>query len=324
MVHSCVCGGSNENCRFCNGSGILPDRLGAALGVTIQRVALKNTPTDDIKASSKRRSPAVSINPSPVVRWIKCPKGCGRWVNPSEINRHFKKAHAISSGGSEQTVSQSPTIPNTLKPERIYKVCPICKATVKVDRFERHMFKAHKRSLGCATSPQIQAAGPIANRQPPVVLPSRPVSMTARKHGPPCPFCGTKLSLDRIRKHINKAHSRTLSYQQIEEAIEKLKLACRQAPGFTQVQEETLDTVKLQETTKAVALNARSVVPAEPLPTTICPKCKAKVRVDRFDRHIRRGHSGRKRRKKGKKKKSSDWKPLRFVSGGLPGLGKRR
>jgi len=35
MSRSCVCDGNNENCRYCGGTGMLPDRLGAALGETL-------------------------------------------------------------------------------------------------------------------------------------------------------------------------------------------------------------------------------------------------------------------------------------------------
>jgi hypothetical protein len=53
MSHSCVCGGENEDCRYCGGSGIIGDVLGSALDETIRRLSIENSPTEDIKASPR-------------------------------------------------------------------------------------------------------------------------------------------------------------------------------------------------------------------------------------------------------------------------------
>src|SRR6266403_2994943 len=53
MSHSCVCGGENESCRYCGGSGIIADALGSALDETVRRLAIENSPTEDIKASPR-------------------------------------------------------------------------------------------------------------------------------------------------------------------------------------------------------------------------------------------------------------------------------
>jgi hypothetical protein len=104
MSHPCVCGGSNENCRYCSGRGEIPDRLANALTVHshqlesqkvrvggIERVAAWGAmkPTFRRKlgallarflkpsATTVRKSPP---SPVPLVdlpdhKWVLCPKG---------------------------------------------------------------------------------------------------------------------------------------------------------------------------------------------------------------------------------------------------------
>src|SRR5438067_975104 len=80
MSRSCVCGGENENCRYCGGSGIIGDRLGSALDDTLRRATIENSPTADIKAEHARWPSWSQISVPPPIRWAKCPKGCGRWI----------------------------------------------------------------------------------------------------------------------------------------------------------------------------------------------------------------------------------------------------
>ena len=144
MSRSCVCGGENENCRYCGGSGIVADRLGAALDDTLRRVAVENSPTEDIKAAPKRRSAQSNINLPPPIRWIKCPKGCGRWVNPQKVERHLKNCTGVRVAAPQKVKTAPTTDLNPKQEERQYELCPLCGAKLKKGRMQRHLSKAHR------------------------------------------------------------------------------------------------------------------------------------------------------------------------------------
>jgi hypothetical protein len=60
MSRSCVCGGSNENCRFCDGLGTIPDRLATAIIAHSHRPELKTIKvTKRIRAAYTSGSSAV-------------------------------------------------------------------------------------------------------------------------------------------------------------------------------------------------------------------------------------------------------------------------
>lgn len=83
MSRSCVCGGNNENCRFCYGSGVLPHNLGSSSKKSRQQVATKQT---RVGAGKVRQQPERLSMPTR----IQCPKGCGRWL---KLNMHKLQGH---------------------------------------------------------------------------------------------------------------------------------------------------------------------------------------------------------------------------------------
>src|SRR3954468_5275746 len=97
MSRSCVCGGRNENCRYCGGRGSLPDNLASALESRLQRRAF-----EEASRSKRPRQTLVShriLVPSktptaPDSRiLVPCPEGCGASINPRNLNRHLRKVH---------------------------------------------------------------------------------------------------------------------------------------------------------------------------------------------------------------------------------------
>jgi hypothetical protein len=294
MSRSCVCDGNNENCRFCCGTGVLPD---------LDRLW------------SVRRRPIGKLA-RPPVNLIPCPKGCGASLKPSNLSRHLTKAHPAAPvvPPKPESPTQSHIAPNDIWHK--CETCSVCEANVRTDRMEKHMAKAHKRTLA-------------THQQPTPASSNEPSSTTGGSLALRCPFCGMTLNVDRVRKHITRAHRNTLSYQLMEEAIRKLNIAHEnaQASPHEITPELIRHRAEAKETTNVVSSSTGSSATENSLPMTICLKCKARVRKDRLERHIRRAHSGRKKSKKRKKrrKKKSDARPyLRIVSGGLPGLGKRR
>jgi hypothetical protein len=95
MSQSCVCNGENENCRHCHGSGIVPDRLGAALDEAVRRRTIEDSPSDDIKASPRPWWFPSNISSPLPPDWAECPKGCGWMNNIREVERHAKNCAGV-------------------------------------------------------------------------------------------------------------------------------------------------------------------------------------------------------------------------------------
>src|SRR5208283_301916 len=103
------------------------------------------------------------VKGTPTVKWILCPKGCGKWLSSKKVNRHLNKAHPIDSGASGETATINPVRPSSLRWERKYEACSVCKATVRVERIERHMMKAHKRRLLRPATANVQDTAPTTH-----------------------------------------------------------------------------------------------------------------------------------------------------------------
>jgi hypothetical protein len=155
MSRACVCGGSNENCRYCNGRGEIQDRLATAL------VSHTYSPTkvSGGRKSKRERQMEVDIEVRKVERRLErlrgpiatsvaafktspkksvpCPKGCGAKMRPNKVERHLRVAHA--SHPAVTTISRTaPAATN-----KTYVVCSVCKANVRNDRLARHINKVH-------------------------------------------------------------------------------------------------------------------------------------------------------------------------------------
>jgi hypothetical protein len=95
MSKSCACNGENENCRHCHGSGIVPDRLGAALDEAVRRRIIEDSPSDDIKASPRPSWSLSNTSTTLPPDWAECPKGCGWMNNTREVERHAKNCAGV-------------------------------------------------------------------------------------------------------------------------------------------------------------------------------------------------------------------------------------
>lgn len=237
MSRSCVCGGANENCRFCNGSGVLPDLLGSALVNSVQRVASERlgVGTSRVRAGlvshrGRRRGTSSPIN------LIRCPEGCGAFLNPRKVARHLSKMH-----GHPSAVPQKPEgselpkeSPKGVKPQferQIHAPSPLPQSlgvpttnlgapAAGQSEMTREQLLARIAQLEAAQSAN-RSKRPVASKVHSNAASIRPNIDTAVRHFPNwrkvhsafevCPFCKVKLKASRFEKHLRKVHGKRVS-----------------------------------------------------------------------------------------------------------------
>lgn len=174
MSRPCVCGGSNENCRYCNGLGSIPDNLSDALTVHIHLPESKRIHIDESEplpgwrtlsfrdrlaaliAMLTKKDATVSTpkDNRPDHHWVLCPKGCGDRLRPDEVQDHLRRSHA-SASATDRTNREAPSSGSKL----VFNICPECKARVRGDRLNRHLKKVHKsRAVGARAVPKANIA----------------------------------------------------------------------------------------------------------------------------------------------------------------------
>jgi hypothetical protein len=161
MSRPCVCGGSNENCRYCNGLGSIPDGLSDALTVHTHLPESKKIHIDESEPLTGWRSPNLSFRdrlaaliamltkkdapvsaPSdnrPDHHWVLCPKGCGARLRPDEVQHHLRRSHPFTPPKDRKSRMALPS-----GSKLVFNICPECKARVRGDRLNRHLKKVHK------------------------------------------------------------------------------------------------------------------------------------------------------------------------------------
>jgi hypothetical protein len=260
MSRSCVCGGSNENCRFCGGLGTIPDTLATALIGRLQRLESEQRPVGSPKVRRKlvshrlRPKPMTSrakaalrrerIPARPAANLVPCPKGCGASLNPRNVSRHLNKVHIIVSAALQQTPNLTPTRPTPTKVASKYGLCPACKASVRVDRIERHMAKVHKK---LALRPQIanvHSVAPITYQQAVKPAQKPPTPKQAEREYKFCPICKARIRDTRIRKHMTKAHLGRVVRPHVA-VVRSSKDPLRQSTSLVAARDKNLDATKL-------------------------------------------------------------------------------
>jgi len=181
----------------------------------------------------------------------------------------------MESDASEATATISPVRPSSLKSERKYEVCSFCKATVRVERLERHMMRAHKRRLAPASAANNLDATPTlsaTNRPAATTQPSNPVVIGEANRNESCPLCGASIRIGGIKKHMTKAHTSSLANPLFTEAVRQGNLARQRAQG---------------------TLALRHRISPSPQKTARCPICKVAIKASRFEKHMRKVHRKR-------------------------------
>lgn len=134
-MRPCCCGGSNENCCWCFGSGYIREGQGAHEGQGGWHFALKRGSSPSLLSRSGR------VRKS-------CPV-CGAFV--AKLQKHLNKVHNRSTAPAVQqnapvesplTQVQRPTGAVAEEPTRKrpgLQSCPLCNALVREDRFQTHI-----------------------------------------------------------------------------------------------------------------------------------------------------------------------------------------
>ena len=140
MSRPCVCGGSNENCRYCSGRGEIADQLAGALVAhtkhpskfggrrksKTQKAMETETKIRNIERRLLRfqrlRSLVSGTPPSgnAVSRLVPCPMGCGAQLEPRKVNRHLHGKHTPTPKARQPIATDSFS-------RKEWDSCPICK-----------------------------------------------------------------------------------------------------------------------------------------------------------------------------------------------------
>lgn len=159
MSRPCVCGGSNENCRYCNGLGSIPDNLSDALTVHTHLPESKKIHIDESEplpgwrtlsfrdrlaaliAMLTKKDATVSApkDNRPDHHWVLCPKGCGDRLRPDELQNHLRTSHAFIPASDHRSRKALPS-----GSKLVFDICPECKVRVRGDRLNRHLKKVHR------------------------------------------------------------------------------------------------------------------------------------------------------------------------------------
>lgn len=271
MSRSCVCGGSNENCRFCGGLGTIPDTLATALVSHVGRPESEYISPGAAQPRPKwmgRRTPGFQIS---------CPEGCGALLNPRKVGRHLQRIHGIGPASSQQFENPTQTGLTPNKMGRSYESCPKCGVKVRADRVNKHMTNVHQSGLmrppivtaydsahaglaGCVRKmhdAKTSASGPTPSRISKVYTSRYPAlqqiesSVKSRSGSEKsahkyelCSVCKAKVRVDRIQKHMTKVHGRRLVRPHVA-VVRSSKDPLRQTTSLVAPRDKNLDATKL-------------------------------------------------------------------------------
>jgi hypothetical protein len=213
MSRACVCGGSNENCRFCGGLGTVPNTLGTALE-GLQQVAVERVLKGSRKLRSKSGSKKIRTTQKPTRApesfiLVACPE-CGKSLKAGGLNQHVTVVHGNS------PPSQIQKRLNLEKKVREYQACTICNAKIGVDRVEMHMAKVHRNPT--TPSPTSHRANPPISKiygnifhgfqQESFIIPDSTAPSKSDEGYEYCSICKVRLKVGRLQKHLRKVHKR--------------------------------------------------------------------------------------------------------------------
>jgi hypothetical protein len=193
MSRPCVCGGSNENCRYCNGRGEIPDSLATALvshtylprkgrGGRKSKNETRMEVDVEVRKLERRlerlRGPVASSAKTfePVhSRLVPCPKGCGAQMRPRKVERHVQIVHPSSPAGKKIEVA------NPAFSAADFGLCSLCKARVRSDRLNRHMKKVHRAASQRTPQPSVSPSASDVLRENTTFVASRDKNLDATK-----------------------------------------------------------------------------------------------------------------------------------------------
>jgi len=156
---SCTCGGSNENCCRCSGTGVIQRRLDAVPPSNpIRRRKLFDL-SELLRRFGTKKSKQTAGR-SAASRVIQCGRCKFRGL-PEEVKSHSQKAHAAKETLDRPTIidkvstlkwqekgRRTPTQLPTVSSRKNLVVCPICRSSVKATNFRKHLRKVHRQTVG--------------------------------------------------------------------------------------------------------------------------------------------------------------------------------
>jgi len=210
MSRPCFCDGTNDSCRFCGGTGILPDDLDSLSGHSHYEFASK----DEGNTGGRLPEEHSGFLPAELV--------LGR--RRHSAGRKNRKSRSIAVEQSRLTTSPSPSPLATKKPTTLPKLsplqngedfltsigeCPNCGLKYRKDVLKSHISKCQKKNpTRLSLSSQHKRN---THEIPETQEATAPIPMTSFRTGlkcEPCPFCKAMVRSDRLSKHIVKVHDR--------------------------------------------------------------------------------------------------------------------
>lgn len=176
MSRPCECEGSNENCRFCYGLGTVQDKS------TLKRARVKYVPPNREFGQDKPKLSNSFV-----------------FIPDTEPNRTpIRKT-------SQRNANR-----------KLYKSCPICKATIRISFMATHIRGVHNNSA--LLSSTVDGAHHSSAQPPDEVIrrDQRTVTKVRERIIEPkldpsygsCPICKVRVRTDRVQKHVAKVHKR--------------------------------------------------------------------------------------------------------------------
>jgi hypothetical protein len=211
----CSCGGSNENCQRCFGSGWVES--GSSRGGFGSVAGLKHS----APSISSRTSLPDAPPPRPDARppfsapiLIAC-RHCGGMVLASGLSSHLRRWHPRPLPAAVQKPARA-IVPRTSvnRPHvqasgarpglPAYVKCTICGVKLKAGRVARHMRNVHEAAVA---SPLVAARSPIAAPRRVATSPKAHTAI-ARVVTPTvmCPACGQGIAATAFGEHMRRSH----------------------------------------------------------------------------------------------------------------------
>jgi hypothetical protein len=241
MSRPCVCGGSNENCRYCSGRGDIPDSLANALNAHSHRPESQKVQPGAKTAKRRERKPDTFLKvskvqaqvaklqqisamisgfrlqrpaASPKHQRVFCPKGCSARLDPQDVERHVLLAH----------------LPAPVKPGMPKRVlCPKgCGTQLKPQDVDRHLRLAHV--VAVAVQPQPRS---LLNHLRPSEYPF-------------CPVCKVRVKASKLNRHLKKVHKAASTRATTKATvIHSEKDVLRESTTLVAPRDKNLDATKL-------------------------------------------------------------------------------
>lgn len=249
----------------------MPDTLATALDDRVQRMAVAQTSlrspqprrglTSHRIQIHRRNPPARAIgvrtkrkSVRPAANLIRCPEGCGAFLNPRNVKRHLSKVHGEGFPLDRMKIRvPQPPLPAD-ETEHKHESCPVCDASVRTDQLPAHIAKAHKHPPENSLIPRLLHA-PTSNiysgaRLPRSAAPGSANSPVREKIYKICPVCDARVGSKKFQKHMERVHKKrqhmgSRSTRAKKVIVQSAKDMQRETTSLVAPRDRNLDATKL-------------------------------------------------------------------------------